>query len=153
MLLLFLGKLGLFHGHNFFLRFWGSLFVQCSLKIHPIASSRFLLSTEGVITTRSNRMKFRLRSVLFSYKWCESRLVTVCKLDSQISPPASKNSADKRAKFLKARKVSHFFSSSWVLRWVFGGKMLWKLSFWAIWRALRKLDDLLHFAWWAPAFK
>ena len=32
--------------------------------IHPIASSRFLLSTtyvtEGVITTRSNRMKFRL---------------------------------------------------------------------------------------------
>ena len=31
-------------------------------EIHPIASSRFLLSTtEGVITTRSNRMKFRLR--------------------------------------------------------------------------------------------
>ena len=30
-------------------------------EIHPIASSRFLLSTtEGVITTRSNRMKFRL---------------------------------------------------------------------------------------------
>ena len=32
--------------------------------IHPIASSRFLLSTtyvaEGVITTRSNEMKFRL---------------------------------------------------------------------------------------------
>ena len=25
-------------------------------EIHPIASSRFLLSTEGVITTRSNRM-------------------------------------------------------------------------------------------------
>ena len=37
-------------------------------EIHPIASSRFLLSTtegvtEGVITTRSNRMKFRLASV------------------------------------------------------------------------------------------
>ena len=31
-------------------------------ETHPIASSRFLLSTitEGVITTRSNRMKFRL---------------------------------------------------------------------------------------------
>ena len=29
-------------------------------EIHPIASSRFLLSTttEGVITTRGNRMKF-----------------------------------------------------------------------------------------------
>ena len=39
------------------------------LVCHPIASSRFLLSTtegsnqvtEGVITTRSNRMKFRLK--------------------------------------------------------------------------------------------
>ena len=41
----------------------------------------------------------------------------------------------------KARKVSHLFPSSWVLRWVFGGKMLWKLSFMAIWRSLRKLDD------------
>jgi len=51
-------------------------------------------------------------------------MVTVCKLDSQISAPASKNSAHKLAKFLKARKVSHFFPSSWVLRWVFGGKML-----------------------------
>ena len=31
-------------------------------EFHPIASRRFLLSatTEGVITTRSNRMKFRL---------------------------------------------------------------------------------------------
>ena len=40
-------------------------------EFHPIASSRFLLSgfsatvTEGVITTRSNRMKFRLWNWLF----------------------------------------------------------------------------------------
>ena len=34
-------------------------------EIHPIASSRFLLSTtEGVITTRSNRMKFRLQQMV-----------------------------------------------------------------------------------------
>ena len=30
-------------------------------EIHPVASRRFLLSTTGVITTRSNRMKFRLQ--------------------------------------------------------------------------------------------
>ena len=29
-------------------------------EFHPIAPSRFLLSAEGVITTRSNRMKCRL---------------------------------------------------------------------------------------------
>ena len=42
------------------LSFWKSCWN--SLKFDPIASSRFLLSTttEGVITTRSNRMKFRL---------------------------------------------------------------------------------------------
>ena len=56
-------------------------------------------------------------------------------------PHQKKKTAHKRAKYLKARKVSHLFPSSWVLRWVFGGKMLWKLSFWAIWRSLRKLDD------------
>ena len=33
-------------------------------EIHPIASSRFLLSiTERVMTTLSNRMKFRLQKV------------------------------------------------------------------------------------------
>ena len=35
-----------------------------------------------------------------------------------------KKNAHKSAKFLKARKVSHLFPSSWVLRWVFGRKML-----------------------------
>ena len=50
--------------------FWSTDGVSASLKFidHPIASSRFLLSTtitEGVITTRSNRMKFRLGERLF----------------------------------------------------------------------------------------
>ena len=35
-------------------------------EIHTIASGLFLLSTEGVITTRSNRMKFRLQSAVRS---------------------------------------------------------------------------------------
>ena len=78
--------------------------------------------------------------VLFSYIWCESRLVTMCKLDSQISAPVSKEKkhthTHKSAKSLKARKVSHFFPSSW----------LWKFSFWAFF-----LGN--HFAWWAPTFK
>ena len=57
-----------------------------SPEIHPIASSRFLLSTtEGVKTTRSNRMKFRLRSSplplssrLF-YFFCEKRVLVLPK--------------------------------------------------------------------------
>ena len=69
---------------------------------------------------------------LFSYIWCESRLVTMSKLGSlNLHSRIKKENAHKSAKSLKARKVSHLFPSS----------RLWKLSFWAIWRSLRKLDD------------
>ena len=76
--------------------------------------------------------------VLFSYIWCKPRLVTMSKLDSlnlhsRIKKKKKKRqeNAHKSAKSLKARKVSRLFPSSW----------LWKLSFCAIWRSLRKLDD------------
>ena len=52
-----------------FIRLLRVVFSSQQPEIHPIALSRFLLSTtEGIITTRSNRMKFRLERIRSSDK-------------------------------------------------------------------------------------
>ena len=82
-----------------------------------------------------------LFSVVFLHDANQGWLLCANSIHKSPLPHQKKKNAHKSAKFLKARKVSHLFPSSRVLRWFFGGKMLWKLSFWEIWRSLRKLDD------------
>ena len=106
MLLLFLCNLSSIHGH--FIRFWGSLFMQCC----------FLT-------------------------WSEARQVTVCSIDSQISP-VPMNGAPIRHRSANSLRPDKSLISS--LRHgycdaFFEGIILESFRFWAIWRALRKLDD------------
>ena len=74
--------------------------VKVEPEIHPIASSRFLLSTtEGVITTRSNRMKFMLVKVKV-----KSGFFFVVFQYFFISETSSKNA--ERAKAVNLRKTA-----------------------------------------------